>query len=161
MHNQRLPLIASFLTSTILFIERKEQNQNGRMKYQQHDDETVGLQISPPSYSYHMQSDSLDYHLEKSIPKQIPQQTVLWEPWFEKKGTVSSCLSLNLTMWLPNDKWPKIKDFHKSLVMTRRFTVSTILTLGCKSSPNPEQHGSVSQPSQLCLTFDLDPSKNP
>jgi hypothetical protein len=47
------------------------------MKYQQHDDETVGLQISPPSYSYHMQSDSLDYHLEKSIPKQIPQQTVL------------------------------------------------------------------------------------
>jgi len=77
MHNQRLPLIASFLTSTILFIERKEQNQNGRMKYQQHDDETVGLQISPPSYSYHMQSDSLDYHLEKSIPKQIPQQTVL------------------------------------------------------------------------------------
>jgi hypothetical protein len=49
MHNQRFPLIASFVTSTILFIQRKEQNQNGRMKYQQHDDETVGLQIFPPT----------------------------------------------------------------------------------------------------------------
>jgi stalled ribosome alternative rescue factor ArfA len=39
MHNQRFPLIASFVTSTILFIQRKEQNQNGRTKYQQHDDE--------------------------------------------------------------------------------------------------------------------------
>jgi hypothetical protein len=89
-------------------MQRKEQSQNGRMKYQQHDDETVSLQISPPSWSYHMESDSLDYHLKKSIPK----QTVLWEPWLEKKGTVSSCLSLKLTMWLPNDEWSKTKDFH-------------------------------------------------
>jgi hypothetical protein len=27
----------------------KEEIQNGRMKYQQHGDETMGLQISPPS----------------------------------------------------------------------------------------------------------------
>ncbi len=138
----------------------KEENQHGRMKYQQHGDETMGLQISPPSWSYHIQSDTLDYHLDKLIPNQPPSKQCYGSLGLRRRCTVFSLLTLKLIMWLPNEEWSKTQDFRKSLVMTKSFTMGIILTLACKSSPSSKQYESVSQPLQLCLHLDLDPSKN-